>query len=83
DRLWAPGVASLALLMPAFACGIFAYGDSSIALYILATLLVGVGAGAEFDIAAFLIARYFGMRDYGRLFGAHLGLITAGAAISP
>lgn len=23
------------------------------------------------------------MRDYGRLFGAHLGLITIGAAISP
>jgi len=83
DRLWAPAVASLALLMPAFACGIFAYGDSTIAMYTLATLLVGVGAGAEFDIAAFLIARYFGMRDYGRLFGAHLGLITAGAAISP
>ena len=83
DRLWAPAVASLALLMPAFACGIFAYGDSTIGLYILATLLVGVGAGAEFDIAAFLIARYFGMRDYGRLFGAHLGLITAGAALSP
>lgn len=83
DRLWAPAVASLALLMPAFACGIFAYGDASIGLYILATLLVGVGAGAEFDIAAFLIARYFGMRDYGRLFGVHLGMITAGAALSP
>ncbi|GLK88669.1 MFS transporter [Pseudomonas turukhanskensis] len=83
DRLWAPGVASLALLMPAFACVIFAYGDSTIAMYTLATLLVGVGAGAEFDIAAFLIARYFGMRDYGRLFGAHLGLITTGAATSP
>lgn len=83
DRLWAPAVASLALLMPAFACGIFAYGDASISLYILATLLVGVGAGAEFDIAAFLIARYFGMRDYGRLFGVHLGMITAGAALSP
>lgn len=83
DRLWAPAVASLALLMPAFACGIFAYGDATIGLYILATLLVGVGAGAEFDIAAFLIARYFGMRDYGRLFGVHLGMITAGAALSP
>lgn len=83
DRLWAPAVASLALLMPAFACAIFTFGDSTIALYTLATLLVGVGAGAEFDIAAFLIARYFGMRDYGRLFGAHLGLVTAGAAIAP
>lgn len=83
DRLWAPGVAALALLMPAFACVIFAVVAPDPRWYILATLLVGVGAGAEFDIAAFLIARYFGMRDYGRLFGAHLGLITAGAAISP
>lgn len=83
DRLWAPGVAALALLMPTFACLIFAFVTPDPRWYILATLLVGVGAGAEFDIAAFLIARYFGMRDYGRLFGAHLGLITAGAAISP
>ncbi|AVK08010.1 MFS transporter [Pseudomonas aeruginosa] len=83
DRLWAPGVAALALLLPAFACLIFAYTEANLLLFILATLLVGIGAGAEFDIAAFLIARYFGMRDYGRLFGVHLGLITAGAAASP
>ncbi|WP_297833497.1 MFS transporter [Pseudomonas sp.] len=83
DRLWAPGVAALALLMPAFACLIFAFAESDPFWFILATLLVGLGAGAEFDIAAFLIARYFGMRDYGRLFGVHLGLITAGAAIAP
>ncbi|MFU7547989.1 MFS transporter, partial [Pseudomonas paraeruginosa] len=73
DRLWAPGVAALALLLLAFACLIFAYTEANLLLFILATLLVGIGAGAEFDIAAFLIARYFGMRDYGRLFGVHLG----------
>jgi len=83
DRLWAPGVAAIALLMPAVACLIFALTSGSTGLYVLATLLVGIGAGAEFDIAAFLIARYFGMRDYGRLFGVHLGLITAGAAGAP
>lgn len=83
DRLWAPGVAAIALMMPALACLIFAMATNSTGLYILATLLVGVGAGAEFDIAAYLIARYFGMRDYGRLFGVHLGLITAGAAAAP
>ena len=69
--------------MPALACLVFLYADASIWLFVLATLLVGIGAGAEFDIAAFLIARYFGMRDYGRLFGVHLGLITAGAAAAP
>ena len=83
DRLWAPGVAALALLMPAVACLIFIYGESSLLSFTIATLLVGIGAGAEFDIAAFLIARYFGMRDYGRLFGVHLGLVTAGAATAP
>lgn len=83
DRLWAPGVAAVALMMPALACLIFAMATNNTALYILATLLVGIGAGAEFDIAAFLIARFFGMRDYGRLFGIHLGLITAGAAAAP
>lgn len=83
DRLWAPGVAALALLMPAVACLVFIYAESSLLSFTIATLLVGIGAGAEFDIAAFLIARYFGMRDYGRLFGVHLGLVTAGAATAP
>lgn len=83
DRLWAPGVAALALLMPAFSCMIFLFVPNDLWLFTLATLLVGIGAGAEFDIAAFLIARYFGMRDYGRLFGVHLGLITAGGASAP
>ncbi|MBQ1762237.1 MAG: MFS transporter, partial [Aquincola sp.] len=41
------------------------------------------GAGAEFDVAAYLVARYFGMRDYGRLFGVHLGLITIASALAP
>ncbi|WP_313054234.1 MFS transporter [Pseudomonas lopnurensis] len=83
DRLWAPGVAAAALVLPALACLLYLHAEPGIPLYIFATLLVGVGAGAEFDIAAFLIARYFGMRDYGRLFGVHLGLITAGGAAAP
>src|SRR5690606_22895166 len=60
DRLWAPGVAAVALMMPALACLIFAMATNNTALYILATLLAGIGAGAEFAIAALLIARYFG-----------------------
>jgi hypothetical protein len=30
-----------------------------------------------------LVSRYFGLRNYGRLFGIHLGLITAAAALAP
>jgi MFS family permease len=50
---------------------------------LLATALVGVGAGAEFDIAAYLVSRYFGLRDYGRLFGLHLCVVTLGSTVAP
>lgn len=83
DRFWAPGIAAIALVLPAIGCILFATAGTNVSLLVVATLLIGVGSGAEFDVAAFLVARYFGMRDYGRLFGVHLGLVTAGAATSP
>jgi MFS family permease len=83
DRIWAPAVAAAALAMPAIGCVIFATADGHPAPLVAATMMIGIGSGAEFDIAAFLMARYFGMREYGRLFGVHLGLVTAGAAASP
>lgn len=85
DRLWAPGVAAVALGLPAIGCLMFLGADAStpIPLLLLATALVGVGSGAEFDIAAYLVSRYFGLRDYGRLFGLHLGVVTLGSTVAP
>lgn len=85
DRLWAPGVAAVALGLPAIACLLFLGADANtpIPLLLLATALAGVGSGAEFDIAAYLVSRYFGLRDYGRLFGLHLGIVTLGSTVAP
>lgn len=83
DRLWAPGVAAVALALPAVGCILFGMAGASVPLLVLGVLLVGIGAGAEFDLAAFLVARFFGLREYGRLFGVHLGLITLGSSLSP
>lgn len=84
DRLWAPIVAAVALALPALGCLLLARaGADETALLVLATMLIGIGAGAEFDVAAYLVSRYFGMRDYGRLFGVHLGLITLAGALAP
>ncbi|MNP32939.1 hypothetical protein D3C76_1261450 [compost metagenome] len=49
----------------------------------LATLCIGASAGAEFDLAAFLMARYFGLKDYARIFGLHLCLITIVSGLVP
>lgn len=84
DRLWAPAVAAVALALPALGCLLLGLaGPADRGLLLAGVMLVGVGAGAEFDIAAFLMSRYFGLRDYGRLFGVHLGLITLASTLAP
>lgn len=82
DRLWAPGVAFVVLLTPAFGCLIF-MTQSDMHILMLGSILVGLGAGAEMDIAAFLMARYFGMRDYARVYSLHMGVIGLGSTLAP
>lgn len=83
DRLWPPVVSACSLLLPAVGCLVYLSGTTEFMPLMLAAVLVGFGAGAEFDIAAFLIARYFGLREYGRLFGVHQGLNTVASALAP
>tara|TARA_R110000850_G_scaffold276258_1_gene417890 strand:+ start:11697 stop:12977 length:1281 start_codon:yes stop_codon:yes gene_type:complete len=83
DRMWPPAISALSLAMPAIGCIILLSGTTDFTLLLLAAISIGFGAGAELDIAAFLIARYFGLREYGRLFGFHIGLLTATSAAAP
>lgn len=83
DRVWAPGIAALALSLPGAGCLILAFGGNDHLLLVLAMALIGAGAGAEYDVAAFLVAKYFGMREYSRLFAVHTGMITVGASLTP
>jgi MFS family permease len=85
DRLWAPGVAAAALSLPAIGCLLLLRADAHTAVptLMIATALCGAGSGAEFDVAAYLMSRLFGLRDYGRLFGLHLAIVTIGSALAP
>lgn len=83
DRVWPPAISAISLALPAIGCAIYLSGTGEFSSLLLAAVLVGFGAGAEFDIAAFLIARYFGLREYGRLFGVHQGLNTVASALAP
>ncbi|UZG46076.1 MFS transporter [Caldimonas thermodepolymerans] len=84
DRLWAPAVAGVALSLPALGCLLLRTADASdTAQLVVGVMLVGIGSGAEVDVAAFLMSRYFGLRDYGRLFGIHLSLITLASTLAP
>jgi predicted MFS family arabinose efflux permease len=45
----------------------------------IAAFLMGFSAGAEVDILAFLVARYFGLRSYGAIYGCELTFFALGS----
>ena len=79
DRFFAPRVAIC--LFGAAACGIalLRMGAAS-GLVLLAVFLIGLGMGAEVDIIAYLVSRYFGLRAFGEVYGyAFASYVLAGA----
>jgi predicted MFS family arabinose efflux permease len=79
DRFFAPRVAMC--LFGAAACGIalLRTGAES-GLLFPAVLLIGLGIGAEVDIIAYLVGRYFGLRAFGEIYGyAFASYVLAGA----
>ena len=83
DRLWPAGVSAAALALPAIGCVMLVTINSSVPALVAACALIGIGTGAEFDISAYLLARYFGMRDFGRLYGLLLAIVTFASALAP
>ena len=52
-------------------------------LAFVAAFLVGMGMGAEGDIMAYMVGRYFGVRNFGEIYGVCLTIYTIGAIIGP
>ena len=78
DHIFAPRVLTTVSIGGAVACILYAtvpdYG------YISA-LLIGFLLGAEFDVLAYLIKRYYGNLAYGRIYGVIFGLFYLGSGI--
>ena len=82
DKLWAPAVATAALLLPAIGCVIL-LGAPSYGLALAAAALIGFGAGAEFDVLGYLVSRYFGVGQYARVFALMYAAISLAAGLAP
>jgi MFS family permease len=65
DRFWAPGVAFVVLSLPIISCLLLASGAGGLPGAVVAVLIAGLAAGAEFDLMSFLVSRYFGAGRYG------------------
>lgn len=82
DRFWAPGIAFVFLASPAAAL-LLLTGDVSQGSATLAILMIGFGAGVEYDFLAYLVSKYFGMRSYSAVYGALYAFFAAGAGFGP
>lgn len=83
DKIWAPGVAVVMLILPALSCYFLMQGDLTYTTAAIAVLLIGLTAGAEQDLMAFLVARYFGMKSYGLIYGVLYSSFALGAGFGP
>jgi predicted MFS family arabinose efflux permease len=82
DRYWAPAVAFVLNIGPALGCLVLLQDQVSPMVFYGAVLLVGLGQGAEIDIVAFMIARYFGLRSYASIYGLTTLGIALGVALA-
>ncbi len=78
DHFFAPRVMQVVSVGGAVSCVLYAIAPDA---GILSALLLGFLLGAEFDVLAFLIKRYFGNVAYGRLYGVIFGVFYLGSGL--
>jgi MFS family permease len=83
DRFWAPACAIVVLALPLAACVLLSRDNIDALTATLAVIGLGLGAGFEFDLLAYLIARYFGRKSYGTLYGCLFTVIALGGGLGP
>ncbi|WP_035704793.1 MFS transporter [Niveispirillum irakense] len=83
DRFYAPLVAFSILVVAGVACLLLLVPGGGLPLALLCVVLIGLAAGAEVDLVAYLASRYFGMRAYGEIYGWQLGFFALGAGLGP
>lgn len=82
DKFWAPPIA-LAFLTPAAAATVFlATVPVEFATAAALLVVVGLATGAEGDLLSYLVARYFGVKAYGRIFSGIFAAFIAAIAIA-
>lgn len=83
DRFWAPAVAFVILSLPGLSCWLLtgtalAYPSAAVAIF-----LIGFALGVEYDVMAYFVARYFGLRSYAGIYGLLYLFFGFGSGFGP
>jgi predicted MFS family arabinose efflux permease len=82
DRIWGPLVALIFFGSSIAGMGILATGATG-GLALAGAMLCGAGIGAEIDIMGYLLSRYFGMRNFGKIYGLVFAAFNLGTGFGP
>jgi MFS family permease len=82
DRYFGPHVAMFLFALAALGMGLLWTGATGLPA-LMGAFLVGLGLGAEVDIIAYLMGRYFGLRSLGTAFGFAFGAFVLASGLGP
>ena len=82
DRYFAPRVAQGFIIAPIIGISALTLGVTGTPA-VLAVMCIGLAVGGESDVIAYLVRRYFGLRQYSRIYGTFFSFFGAGSAVGP
>lgn len=82
DYIFAPYVICGIFTLSAIGIGILAI-DTSVLTFSISAVLIGLGVGAETDALGYLIARYFGLKKFGEIYGYVFSAFMLGTSVGP
>jgi MFS family permease len=82
DRFWGPYVAICFFVLPMVGIALL-ISELPYPVPLIGSALCGAGIGAEIDLMAFFIGRYFGLKAYGKIYGLMFMLFNIGTGLGP
>ncbi|HUN52180.1 MAG TPA: MFS transporter, partial [Candidatus Sulfotelmatobacter sp.] len=82
DRFWGPYVAACFFALPMIGIALLGSGWAY-PIPLIGAGLCGAGIGAEIDLMAFFVSRYFGLKAYGKVYGLMFMLFNLGTGFGP
>ncbi len=82
DRIWGPYVAICFFAIPMLGIALLGSGATGI-VPLIGAVLCGGGIGAEIDLMAFFLSRYFGLKAYGKIYGLMFAVFNIGTGLGP
>lgn len=83
DRFPSHVIGGVAFIIPIFACIFLIVDGANPINQALAAAIFGLTLGSEVDVIAYLAAKYFGLKNFGALYGALVMALSLGTALGP